>query len=258
MIFESHAHYDDDAFENDRHFLLKEMTNNGIESIVNVSSDLKSVETTLNLANQYEFIYAAVGIHPSDCQQLNNEKFLWLGNQALKDKVIAIGEIGLDYYYKEPDKEIQKKWFIKQMNLAKEIQKPVIIHSRDAALDTLEILKSQDLKDIEGVVHCFSYSKETAKILLNMGYYFGIGGVVTFSNAKKLVDAVEYIPLDHILLETDSPYLAPAPNRGKRNSSLNIPLIAEKIAEIKGVSYEMIVEKTNNNAKKLFSIKNKA
>ena len=254
MIFESHAHYDDAAFEKDRHQLLSEMNDSGIEYIINVSSDLELVRTTLEIVEKYDFMFAAVGIHPSDSAELDEEQFKWLEEQARKSKVVAIGEIGLDYYWKEPDREIQKIWFIRQLELAKKLKKPVIIHSRDAASDTLSILQSKEAEDVSGVIHCFSYTKETAKILLEKGYYFGIGGVITFSNAKKLVEAVEYLPIDKILLETDSPYLAPVPNRGKRNSSLNIPYIAEKISEIKKIPYDVVIEKTNKNARELFQI----
>ena len=256
MIFESHAHYDDDAFEEDRDALLSSMKENGIEYIVNVSSDIASVNTTLLLAEKYEFIYAAVGIHPSDTQGLNEEIFAWLKEQACREKVVAIGEIGLDYHWKEPEPDYQKKWFIRQLQMAGELKKPVIIHSRDAAADTLSILRDSEnhlaLPDLKGVIHCYSYSKEMAKTFLNLGWYFGIGGVITFANAKKLVETVEYLPLESILLETDCPYLSPVPNRGKRNSSLNIPLVAEKIAEIKRVSYDTVIDITNRNAKKLF------
>lgn len=252
MIFESHAHYDDKAFDIDREELLSSMKEKGIEYIVNVSADLPSITDTMNLTTAYDFIYGAVGIHPSECEVLKEEDYLWIKGQAERDKVVAIGEIGLDYYWKEPAKELQLQWFKRQLLLAKELNKPVIIHSRDAAEDTLKVLQSDLAKDIRGVVHCYSYTKETAKTILNLGYYFGIGGVITFSNAKKLVEAVEYLPLDRILLETDSPYLAPTPYRGQRNSSLNIPLIATRIAEIKGISYEEVVETTNNNAKALF------
>ena len=254
MIFESHAHYDDTAFEQDRHQLLSEMNDNGIEYIINVSSDLESVRTTLEIVEKYDFMFAAVGIHPSDSAELDEEKYKWLEEQARKSKVVAIGEIGLDYYWEEPDREVQKIWFIRQLELAKKLKKPVIIHSRDAASDTLSILQSKEAEDVSGVIHCFSYTKETAKLLLEKGYYFGIGGVITFSNAKKLVEAVEYLPIDKILLETDSPYLAPVPNRGKRNSSLNIPYIAEKISEIKKIPYDVVVEQTNKNARELFQI----
>lgn len=251
MIFESHAHYDDKAFDEDREALISSLPENGIKTIINVSSDLGSVERTIALSKQYDYIYGAIGIHPSDAAELNDEKFQWLKEKAMEEKMVAIGEIGLDYYWPEPDHEIQKEWFIKQLQLAKELNKPVIIHSRDAAADTLSIME-KEAADLKGVIHCYSYSKEMAKNFLKMGYYFGIGGVITFSNAKKLVETVEYVPLENILLETDCPYLAPVPNRGKRNSSLNLTYVAEKIAEIKGVPYDTVIDVTRKNANKLF------
>lgn len=168
-----------------------------------------------------------------------------------KEKVVAIGEIGLDYYWPEPDREIQKKWFIRQMELAQEVNLPVIIHSRDAAQDTVEILKQFPAN---GVIHCYSYTKESAKEFLKMGYYFGIGGVLTFKNAKKLKEAVMEIPMDRILLETDSPYLAPEPNRGKRNSSLNIPYVVKELAQLKGITEEEVINITTENTKRLFHL----
>jgi TatD DNase family protein len=170
----------------------------------------------------------------------------------MRQKVLAIGEIGLDYHYDEPAREVQIDWFERQLLLAKDLKKPVIIHSREATEDTMKVLKSNIARDIPGVMHCYSYSVETARELLKMGYYFGIGGVITFSNAKKLAEAVAEIPLDRILLETDCPYLAPTPHRGDRNSSLYIPLIAEKIAAIKGVPYHKVLDQTYKNARKLF------
>jgi len=251
MIFESHAHYDDKAFDEDRDALLTSLPENGIKTIINVSSDLESVERTIALSRQYDYVYGAIGIHPSDAAELNDKNFQWLREKAMEEKMVAIGEIGLDYYWPEPDHEIQKEWFIKQLQLAKELDKPVIIHSRDAAADTLSIME-KEAADLKGVIHCYSYSKEMAKSFLKMGYYFGIGGVVTFSNAKKLVETVEYVPLENILLETDCPYLAPVPNRGKRNSSLNLTYVAEKIAEIKSVPYDTVIDVTRRNANKLF------
>ena len=176
----------------------------------------------------------------------------WMRQQAKKDKCVAIGEIGLDYHYPDPERSIQRKWFERQLILAREINKPVIIHSREAAADTMDILRSSVAANIRGVMHCYSYSVETAKELLKMGFYFGVGGVVTFSNAKKLVEAVEYIPMDKILLETDCPYLAPTPHRGERNSSLFLPLVAQRIADIKKISYDEVVEITEKNARRLF------
>ncbi|RDU23874.1 TatD family hydrolase [Anaerosacchariphilus polymeriproducens] len=255
-IFESHAHYDDEAFNEDRDILLSTMEENGVEIIVNAGADLESNKKTINLMKQYPFLYGALGIHPSDISDLNDETFSWLKKQLELEKVVAVGEIGLDYYW-DKEKEVrekQKNWFRKQIGLARDMKLPMIIHSRDAAKDTLNIMLEECVDEIGGVVHCFSYSKEIALEYLKLGFYIGIGGVITFSNAKKLKEAVEVIPLTSILLETDSPYLAPVPNRGKRNTSLNIPFIAQEIASIKGVSYEEVVKTTNQNAKRLFCI----
>lgn len=254
MIIESHAHYDDDAFAEDRELLLKSFPENGIEKVINVSSSLLSVKQTLELTEQYTFFYAAVGIHPSETGELNEENFAWLREQYDHEKVVAAGEIGLDYYWKEPEQRIQKIWFERQLALAKEVKLPVIIHSREAARDTLDMMKALHAEETGGVIHCFSYTKETAREFLNLDYHFGIGGVITFSNARKLKEAVAYIPMEKILLETDSPYLAPQPNRGKRNSSLNLSFIAEEIAAVKGISYEEVLEVSRQNTKKLFGI----
>ena len=167
---------------------------------------------------------------------------------------MAVGEIGLDYYWNEPDRELQKEWFRRQLNLARELAKPVIIHSRDAAKDTVDLMTEEHAEEIGGVIHCYSYTKETAEVFLKMGFYFGIGGVLTFKNAKKLKEAVAYIPLDRIVLETDCPYLAPEPNRGKRNSSLNIPYVVKALAEIKGVEEETVRKAAWENAHKLYRL----
>lgn len=254
MIFETHAHYDDKAFDEDRENLLLELYQNGITTIINVSSDLASIKRTLSLAEKYPYIYGAVGVHPSDSGELTEETFLELTKACRHEKVVAVGEIGLDYYWQEPEKEIQKKWFERQLLLAQEVSLPVIIHSREAAKDTLDMMRALHAEKSGGVIHCFSYSKEMAAEFLKLGYYFGIGGVVTFQNAKKLREAVAYIPIDKILLETDSPYLAPVPNRGKRNNSGNIPYIVQEIAQIKGVSYEEIIAATRQNSERLFGV----
>lgn len=255
MIFETHAHYDDKAFEEDREELLAALASNGISTVINISSSLDSVKKTVELMERYPFVYGAVGIHPSDTAELTEENFKWLKEQCRHKKTVAVGEIGLDYYWKEPDSSIQKKWFERQLLLAQEVKLPVSIHSREAAKDTLDMMRALHAEKTGGVIHCFSYGKEMAREFLDMGFSFGIGGVVTFNNAKKLKEAVSYIPLENIVLETDSPYLAPVPNRGKRNSSLNLPYIAEEIAAIKNVSYEMVIEQTRQNAEKLFQIK---
>ena len=252
MIFETHAHYDDEAFTEDRDSLLKSMEENGIGLIVNVTAEYDSIDETYELSQKYDFVYGTVGVHPSEVEELDDKKLAKMYEKAKRDKIVAIGEIGLDYYWPEPDHEIPKKWFLAQLKMAKELDLPVIIHSRDAAADTLDILKSDAATGLRGIIHCYSYSKEMAVEFEKLGYYFGIGGVITFQNAKKLVEVVEYLPLEKIVLETDSPYLSPVPNRGKRNSSLNIPYIAEKIAEIKKIPYDTVVEVTEKNARRLY------
>ncbi len=252
MIFDTHAHYDDEAFAEDRNELLAGMPKQGIERIVNVGASIASCRTTLGLIDQYPFVYGALGVHPSETAELDEESFAWLRAQYGHPKCVAVGEIGLDYYWPEPDREIQKKWFVRQLALARELQLPVVIHSREAAADTVQIMKEQHAEEIGGVIHCFSYTKETAEIFLKMGFYIGVGGVVTFKNAKKLREALEVIPLDRIVVETDCPYLAPEPNRGKRNSSLNLPYVIEEIAMVKQVAPEEIERITWQNGEKLY------
>lgn len=252
MIFETHAHYDDAKFDTDREMLLAELPQRGISPVINVGSSIATTKTTLSLAQEYPFLYAAVGVHPSDVDDLNEDTYAWLRQQTTLQKTVAVGEIGLDYYWPEPDHETQKKWFLRQLDLAREIKKPVIIHSRDAAKDTVDLMTEAHAEEIGGVIHCYSYTKETAKIFLDMGFYFGIGGVLTFKNAKKLKEAVEYIPMDRIVLETDCPYLAPEPNRGKRNSSLNIPYVIAAMAQIKGITEEEVRKAAWDNSLRLY------
>lgn len=254
MIIDSHAHYDDAEFDTDRDELLKGLYDGGIEKVINVGASIAGSRASIALSEKYPFIYAAIGVHPSEVGELNGEKLQWLKEASSHEKVVAIGEIGLDYHYEDTDKALQKKWFLAQLLLAKEVQKPVIIHSRDAALDTITLMKEIRAQEIPGVVHCYSYSKESARDYLELGYYFGIGGVLTFSNAKKLKEAVAYIPMDRILLETDCPYLAPVPNRGKRNSSLNIPYVVTELAGIKGIGEDEVIRITTENTKRLFGI----
>ena len=253
-IFDTHAHYDDEAFDEDRDALLAELPENGIARVVNVGASLASCGRTIELMNRYDYIYGAIGVHPSETAELNDEAFEWLRQQCQLEKCVAVGEIGLDYYWDEPDRELQKEWFRRQLNLTRELAKPVIIHSRDAAKDTVDLMTEEHAEEIGGVIHCYSYTKETAEVFLKMGFYFGIGGVLTFKNAKKLKEAVAYIPLDRIVLETDCPYLAPEPNRGKRNSSLNIPYVVKALAEIKGVEEETVRKAAWENAHKLYRL----
>lgn len=251
-IFDTHAHYDDAAFDEDRKELLGELPEQGVARVVNVGSSLAACRTTIALIEEYDYIYGAIGVHPGDTAQLNEEAFRWLKEQCAHPKCVAVGEIGLDYYWEEPEHELQKKWFARQLGLAKELSLPVVIHSRDAAKDTIDIMTAEKAGEIGGVIHCYSYTKETARTFLEMGFYFGIGGVLTFKNAKKLKEAVEYLPLDRIVLETDCPYLAPEPNRGKRNSSFNLHYVAAALAQIKGLPQEEVLQAVWDNSLKLY------
>ena len=253
MIFDSHAHYDSSKFNEDRDELLNSMAENGIGTIVNSGASWKSVSEVVELAEKYPFVYAAIGLHPDEVGDLNEERFEFMKKQCRHDKVVAVGEIGLDYYWDNEPHEVQKKWFVKQLELARELDLPVIIHSRDSAEDTLNIMREHG-KGLRGVIHCFSYSKELAEEYIKMGFHIGIGGVVTFKNGKKLKEIAASIPLERILLETDCPYLAPEPHRGKRNSSLYIPHIAQEIADLRGITYEEVVAQTEKNARELFRI----
>ena len=254
-IFETHAHYDDSDFDEDREELITNMlSDDGIlDCIINVGASLKGCEDSLLLASRYDKVYAAIGVHPEEVDGLTMGHMRWIKeNASMNRKVLAIGEIGLDYHYPEPTKEVQKQWFRQQLKIASEIKKPVIIHSRDACADTLECMRMEHADKIGGIIHCYSYSKEAARDYLDMGFYFGIGGVVTFKNARKLIEAVEYIPMERIVLETDCPYMAPEPHRGTRNDSRNITFVAEKIAQIKGMTTQEVIDITNKNARKLF------
>ena len=249
-IFDTHAHYDDEKFDADRYNLIEEMHENGICNIINVGCDIESSQKSIELAKKYDFIYAAVGVHPSDCGQMTEKDIEILTNYANYTKVVAIGEIGLDYYWENVPHDVQKHWFEKQLDLAYRLDLPVIIHSRDATQDTFDIIKSSKVR--KGVIHAFSGSKEFARLYTEMGFYIGVGGVVTYKNAKKLVEVVENTDLSKILLETDSPYLSPVPLRGTRNNSQNIEYVIQKISEIKQISPEIIAQKTQENANVLF------
>jgi len=256
MIFDSHAHYDDEAFDEDRESLLDSMESRGIEYIVNVGTDLAGNKETLGMIKRFPLVYGALGFHPNNVDKITEEDFEWVKKRVFTPKIVAIGEIGLDYYWCKNDqgKSNQKEWFEKQIELAKESELPMSIHSRDAAADTLEILKSHKAGDIGGVIHCFSYGTDMAKEFLNMGLYIGIGGVITFKNSKKLKEVVAYMPLEKMVIETDCPYMSPEPNRGQRNTSLNLTYVVNEIANIKGIKPREVISATSKNAKKLFEI----
>ena len=254
MIFDTHAHYDDEAFDQDREAVLQKIREDGVGMIADIGADIASSKKAMELSERYDFIYAVVGVHPSEVEPMQPSDIAWLREMAKKPKVVAIGEIGLDYHYEEPERELQKKWFKAQLELAKEVKLPVSIHSREAAQDTLTIMQQMDMQETGGVIHCFSYGWEMAKIYLDMGFYLGIGGVVTFKNAKKLIEVVQKAPLERIVLETDGPYLAPEPFRGKRNMSSYLTYVAEKIAELKEITPEEVIQITEQNAKGLYHI----
>lgn len=255
FIIDTHAHYDDERFDEDRDELLQSMEKNGVGIIVNSGASMRGVRDTILLMEKYDFVYGTAGIHPTETDILDDEKYYEELLQAARlEKILAVGEIGLDYYWDEADVNKQKEHFVRQIDIARQVKKPILIHSRDAAADTMSIMKAENCQDIGGIIHCYSYSKELAKEFLNMNFYLGIGGVVTFKNSKKLVEVVEYMPLDRIVLETDSPYLSPEPNRGQRNSSLNLPYVVEKIAQIKGISTEEVIKATYDNACRVFGL----
>lgn len=255
MIIDTHAHYDDESFDEDRDELLLSMREKGVEAIVNASASLKGCYDSLALAEKYDFMYFLAGIHPSDALDLEIDgNFDKIKGMAMHNKCVAVGEIGLDYYWDEPERSIQKKWFEAQLNLANEINKPINVHSRDAYADTMDIIKSTKAYENGGIIHCFSYGVECAREFLDMGFMLGIGGVLTFKNGKKLKEVVEYAPLDQLVLETDCPYLSPEPFRGKRNHSGNIKYVAEKLAEIKNISVEEVIRATRENAFRVYKI----
>ena len=263
MIFDTHAHYDDERFDEDRDELLLSMQSRGVGTIINVGASMDGSRRSIALAKKYPFFYAAVGVHPDDCRSFGEDELQQLRLMATEKKVVAIGEIGLDYAFFEElsDEEIlaekaaQKACFQKQLELARSLDMPVFIHSRDAAEDTMQLMREHTKllnKDcVPGIIHCYAYSVEMAKEYVSMGYMLGIGGVLTFKNARKLPDVVAAIPMEALVLETDSPYLAPVPFRGERNNSAHLSLVAAKIAELKGISEQEVIRITEANARKL-------
>lgn len=255
MLIDSHAHLDDRKFDDDRESLIKNFKNNNIELVINIGADLKTSQASVELAEKHDAIYAAVGVHPHSAKEVNTMVMEQLKELAENEKVIAIGEIGLDYYYDNSPRDVQRKWFIEQLKLAKELDLPVIIHTRDAAGETFEILKNNQNGNVRGVLHSYSGSVEMALDYVKMGFYISIGGPVTFKNARIVREVAEAVPLDKLLIETDCPYLTPEPYRGKRNEPVYVKYTAEKIAEIKKISYDDLVKATNANTRKLFNIK---
>lgn len=254
MFFDSHAHYDDDRFDKDRDALLTDMHKNGVDLIVNAGASMESSLAGIRLAERYPFVYAAVGVHPHDAQNMTDDDLALLRDLSAHEKVVAIGEIGLDFYYDNSPRDVQRRRFKDQLALAKELHLPVIIHSREAAAETFQIIKSSGVR--KGVIHCYSGALPMALDYIKLGFTIGIGGVVTYHNAKKTQEVAAGIPLESLLLETDCPYLSPVPNRGKRNDSRNLVYVADTIAALRGISPEDVASAAKENAKALFSISN--
>ena len=252
MYFDTHAHYDSGAFNADRFEILGSMPDAQVGLIVNPGCDLESSKTAIGLAERFNFVYAAVGWHPEDMDKLTDKAFAELERLAEHPKCLAIGEIGLDYYWDDTHKAEQKELFKKQIELAIRLNKPVIVHDREAHGDSLEIVR--DYSELRGVFHCFSGSVEMASELLKRGWYLGFDGPITYKNARKAIEVLEFCPLDKIVIETDSPYLTPVPNRGKRNDSRQLEFVVNKIAEIKGINADEVENITFENGKKLFGI----
>ncbi len=269
MIFDSHAHYDDHQYDVDREAVLAGLREAGVGRVVNIGASIRNSHNSVELAAKYDWIYASVGVHPEEILSGNDADYAWMEEEARTNpKVVAIGECGFDYHWlpsKDEDlkelygtdehmKSLQKQCFVRQIEMAKRLQMPLVVHSRDAAQDTYQTMKECEAEKAGGVIHCFSYSVEEAKKYLDMGFYIGIGGVLTFKNANKLKQVCEYVPMDRILLETDCPYMAPEPNRGKRNDSGMLPYVVREMARIKGLDTMEVVRQTEENACKMYGL----
>lgn len=255
MLIDSHAHLDDKRFDKDRDKIIKNLKNEGIDIVINPGADFASSVKSVKLSEEYECIYAAVGIHPHDVKDMDENTIEFLREFSKKEKVVAIGEIGLDYYYDNSPRDLQKKWFREQIKLAKEVNLPIIVHDRDAHGDVYEIIKEECDGNLTGVLHCYSGDIELAKQFIEMGFYISFAGPITFKNAKTPKEVAKEIPIEKILIETDSPYLTPDPHRGKRNEPLYVSYVAQMIAQVKGITYNEVEKITSENTKRLFNIK---
>lgn len=254
MLFDTHAHLDDDRFDEDRKQVLEQCKADGVELILNAGSNVNTSLKSISLAKEYDFVYASVGVHPHDAKSMDDKTIDVLREMAANPKVKAIGEIGLDYHYDFSPRDVQKQRFMEQIDLAKQLRLPIIVHDRESHGDIMEIFKKMNVKGMGGVLHSFSGSVEMARECLKLDFYLSISGPITFKNAVKTVEVVKEIPLDMLLIETDSPYLTPVPYRGQRNYPGYVRYVAEKIAEIKGISFEEVAQKTLENGKLLFGI----
>ena len=255
LLFDSHSHIDASQFDSDRELVIRRAQLNDISFILNPGADFASSVKAVELAEKYDFIYAAVGVHPHDAESLDDQMLMMLEHLAKKEVVKAIGEIGLDYYRDLSPRDVQQKWFVEQIRMAKRVNLPIIIHDRDANDDVLKILKSENAFETGVLLHCFSGSKELARQYVKLGAMISIAGPVTYKNARKTVEVVEEVPIENLLIETDAPYLSPEPKRGKRNEPMFVKYTCEKLAAIKGISYEEMANATCDNAKRFFKIK---
>ncbi|MDQ0163427.1 TatD family hydrolase [Bacillus alveayuensis] len=254
MLFDTHAHLNAVQYEQDLEEVIQRAKDEGVSHIVVVGFDRPTIKRAMELTESYDFIYAAVGWHPVDAIDMTDEDLAWIKELASHPKVVALGEMGLDYYWDKSPKEVQKEVFRKQIALAKEVKLPIIIHNREATADILEILKEENAHEVGGIMHCFSGSLEVARQCMDMNFYISFGGPVTFKNAKKPKEVAAAIPLEYLLIETDCPYLTPHPFRGKRNEPSYVKYVAEKIAELRELTFEEVAHITTENAKKIFSI----
>ena len=253
-LFDSHAHYNDEKFEEDREEILKEIYRSGVTKLVNAGYSLESSKSTIQIANSHDFIYSTVGISPNDIADYKKEDLKEIENLAKSPKVVAIGEIGLDYYWNKENKDLQKEVFISQIEIANKLNLPIVIHTREAVYDTLEILKNNNCNK-KGIFHCCPFNVDWVREGLKLGFYISFAGPTTFKNSKNAPEIIKMVPLDKMLIETDSPYLSPEPFRGKRNDSRNVKYIAQKIAEVKQIPLEEVAKATCNNAEKIFGNK---
>lgn len=254
MFFDTHVHLNDLQYSEDLQEVIDRAKAAGISRMVVVGFDRPTISKAMELIEKYDFLYASIGWHPVDAIDMTEEDLLWIEELSQHPKVVAIGEMGLDYHWDKSPKEIQKAVFKKQIQLAKKVKLPIVIHNREATADIVEILKEEEAGEVGGIMHCFSGSPEIAKECIDMNFYISLGGPVTFKNAKRPKEVAAEIPLEKLLIETDCPYLAPHPYRGKRNEPSYVTLVAEQIAEIKGLTVEEVASKTTDNAKKLFGI----
>lgn len=254
MLFDTHVHLNDDQFNEDLHEVITRAKDAGVEYMVVVGFNRETIDRAISLVNQYDFLYACIGWHPVDAIDMKEEDLAWIEEMAGHPKVVALGEMGLDYHWDKSPQDVQKEVFRKQIHLARKLKLPIVIHNREATEDVVQILEEEKASEVGGIMHCFSGSAEIAQECLKLNFYISLGGPVTFKNAKKPKRVAEEVPLERLLIETDCPYLAPHPYRGKRNEPAYVKLVAEQIAELKGLSYEEVAQKTTENAKRLFGI----